>query len=113
MRAIAAPTLQESYIAALDGFVVGAHGGTFGAAVNRREPVFVSDVLTDPIVERRTGRNRSSRHSRLLVRTDQSYPTRVKSLGHLPFTSDSCEFRIDMQLIDGASRIAAIAAVSS
>jgi GAF domain-containing protein len=51
MRAIAAPTLPESYIAALDGFVVGPQGGTCGAAVNRREPVFVSDVLTDPILE--------------------------------------------------------------
>jgi hypothetical protein len=38
-------------IAALDGFVVGPQGGTCGAAVNRREPVFVSDVLTDPILE--------------------------------------------------------------
>ena len=50
MRAIAAPTLPESYIAALDGFVVGPQGGTCGAAVNRREPVFVSDVLTDSIL---------------------------------------------------------------
>ena len=51
MRAIAAPTLPESYVAALDGFVVGPEGGACGAAVNRREPVFVSDVLTDPILE--------------------------------------------------------------
>jgi PAS domain S-box-containing protein len=51
MRAIAAPTLPESYIAALDGFVVGPQGGSCGAAVNQRKPVFVSDVLTDPILE--------------------------------------------------------------
>jgi GAF domain-containing protein len=51
MRAIAAPTLPESYIAALDGIVVGPQGGTRGAALNRWEPVFVSDVLTDPILE--------------------------------------------------------------
>src|SRR6202035_2482502 len=51
MRAIAAPTLPESYIAALDGFAVGPEGGTCGAAVNRREPIFVSDVLTDPLLE--------------------------------------------------------------
>src|SRR6267378_3629015 len=51
MRAIAAPTLPESYVAALDGFVVGPQGGSCGAAVNQRKPVFVSDVLTDPILE--------------------------------------------------------------
>src|SRR5467141_3608501 len=51
MRAIAAPTLPESYIAALDGFVVGPQGGSCGAAVNQRKPVFVSDVRTDPILE--------------------------------------------------------------
>jgi PAS domain S-box-containing protein len=51
MRAIAAPNLPESYIAALDGFVVGPQGGSCGAAVNQRKPVFVSDVLTDPILE--------------------------------------------------------------
>src|SRR5258705_11275510 len=31
MRAIAAPTLPESYVAALDGFVVGRQGGWCGA----------------------------------------------------------------------------------
>src|ERR1700688_4014577 len=51
MRAIAAPTLPESYVAALDGLVVGPQGGSCGAAVNQRKPVFVSDVLTDPILE--------------------------------------------------------------
>jgi formate hydrogenlyase transcriptional activator len=51
MQAIAAPTLPESYVAALDGFVVGPQGGSCGAAVNQRRPVFVSDVLTDPILE--------------------------------------------------------------
>jgi len=51
MRAIAAPNLPESYVAALDGFVVGPQSGSCGAAVNQRKPVFVSDVLTDPILE--------------------------------------------------------------
>jgi PAS domain S-box-containing protein len=51
MRAIAAPNLPESYVAALDGFVVGPQGGSCGAAVMQRKPVFVSDVLTDPILE--------------------------------------------------------------
>ena len=32
MRAIAAPTLPESYVAALDGFVVGPQGGSCGGS---------------------------------------------------------------------------------
>jgi formate hydrogenlyase transcriptional activator len=52
MRAIAAPTLPSSYVAALDGFTLGPEGGSCGAAVDRPEPVFVTDVLTDPILER-------------------------------------------------------------
>jgi GAF domain-containing protein len=67
MRAIAAPTLPESYIAALDGFAGEPEGGTCGAAVNRREPIFVSDVLTDPILGqvRDVIRAIPSRHSRI------------------------------------------------
>src|SRR5262249_57127869 len=45
MRAIAAPSLPETYIRAIDGFVVGPAGGSCGAAVTRHEPVFVTDVL--------------------------------------------------------------------
>jgi hypothetical protein len=36
MRAIAAPTLPESYVAALDGFAVGPQGGSCGAAVTEQ-----------------------------------------------------------------------------
>jgi GAF domain-containing protein len=61
MRAIAAPTLPDSYIAALDGFAVGPEGGSCGAAVNRREPVFVSDVLTDPTLEQPKNKTRGKR----------------------------------------------------
>src|SRR5580693_8223788 len=55
MRAIAAPALPESYIAALDGFVVRSQGGSCGAAVNQRKSVFVSAVLTGPILEQVRG----------------------------------------------------------
>jgi formate hydrogenlyase transcriptional activator len=109
MRAIAAPTLPESYIAALDGFAVGPEGGSCGAAVNRREPVFVSDVLTDPTLEK--------------VR-DVIVAYGIRSCWSAPIISHQGEifgtfafyFRSvrvpnpsDMQLIDSASRIAAIA----
>jgi formate hydrogenlyase transcriptional activator len=109
MRAIAAPTLPESYIAALDGFAVGPEGGSCGAAVNRREPVFVSDVLTDPTLEK--VRDVIVAHG---IRACWSAPImshQGEILGTFAFY-----FRYvrvpkpsDMQLIDSASRIAAIA----
>ncbi len=109
MRAIAAPTLPESYIAALDGFVVGPQGGTCGAAVNRREPVFVSDVLTDPILEQ--VRDVIAAHG---IRACWSAPI-ISHQGEILGTF-AFYFRFvrvpnlsDMQLIEGASRIAAIA----
>src|SRR6202790_4312122 len=43
MGAIAAPLLPVSYVAALDGFVVGPQGGPCGAALMQRKPVFVTD----------------------------------------------------------------------
>jgi formate hydrogenlyase transcriptional activator len=109
MRAIAAPTLPESYIAALDGFVVGPQGGTCGAAVNRREPVFVSDVLTDPILEQ--VRDVIASHG---IRACWSAPIISRQgeiLGTFAFYFRSVRDPnpSDMQLIDGASRIAAIA----
>jgi formate hydrogenlyase transcriptional activator len=109
MRAIVAPTLPESYIAALDGFVVGPQGGTCGAAVNRREPVFVSDVLTDPILEQ--VRDVIAAHG---IRACWSAPIishQGEILGTFAFYFRSVRVPnpSDMQLIDGASRIAAIA----
>src|SRR5215831_5748916 len=108
MRAIAAPTLPESYIAALDGFVVGPQGGTCGAAVNRREPVFVSDVLTDPILEQ--VRDVIAAHG---IRACWSAPIishQGEILGTFAFYFRSVRVPnpSDMELIDGASRIAAI-----
>ena len=45
LRAIAAPTLPESYIAALDGFVVGPQGGTRAALQST-----VGSLSSSPIV---------------------------------------------------------------
>jgi formate hydrogenlyase transcriptional activator len=109
MRAIAAPTLPESYIAALDGFAVGPAGGTCGEAVNRREPIFVSDVLTDPILEQ--VRDVIAAHG---IRACWSAPIMSQQgeiLGTFAFYFRSVRVAnpSDMQLIDGASRIAATA----
>src|SRR5271170_3909999 len=45
----AAPRLPESYRAATDGMAIGPEDGSCGTAVYRRQPVFVADILTDPL----------------------------------------------------------------
>ena len=109
MRAVAAPTLPAAYVAARDGFAVGPEGGTCGAAVNRREPIFVSDVLTDPILDQ--VRDVIAAHG---IRSCWSAPI-ISKQGEILGTF-ACYFRSvrvanpgDKQLIDGASRIAASA----
>jgi PAS domain S-box-containing protein len=49
LRHGAAPSLPTSYTAAIDGAAIGARAGSCGTAVYRREPVFVSDIQTDPL----------------------------------------------------------------
>jgi formate hydrogenlyase transcriptional activator len=45
----AAPSLPESYRAATDGMAIGPDAGSCGTAVYRRQPVFVADILADPL----------------------------------------------------------------
>jgi diguanylate cyclase (GGDEF)-like protein len=45
----AAPSLPESYARALAGLRIGPGGGSCGTAAYTRRPVFVSDVLSDPL----------------------------------------------------------------
>lgn len=49
LRHCVAPSLPEAIIRAADGFPVGPRAGSCGTAVHRREPVFVSDIETDPL----------------------------------------------------------------
>ena len=44
-----APSLPAPYIAQIDGTPVGPKGCNCGTAVYRREPVYVSDILSDPL----------------------------------------------------------------
>jgi len=48
----AAPNLPAEYIAAIDGSEIGPQAGSCGTAAYRREPVFVTDIETDPLWER-------------------------------------------------------------
>jgi GAF domain-containing protein len=47
----AAPSLPEEYVAAIDGASIGPKHGSCGTAMYRGEPVFVTDILTDPLWE--------------------------------------------------------------
>ncbi|MEG4229546.1 PAS domain S-box protein [Microcoleus sp. N9_B2] len=47
----AAPSLPESYNAAVNGAAIGPDVGSCGTAVYRREPVIVTDIATDPLWE--------------------------------------------------------------
>src|SRR6201998_2078688 len=47
----AAPNLPESYTKGVDGLCIGPKAGSCGTAMYRREPVIVTDILTDPLWE--------------------------------------------------------------
>jgi PAS domain S-box-containing protein len=49
LRYAAAPNLPESYRSATDGLAIGPNAGSCGTAVYRREAVFISDILSDPL----------------------------------------------------------------
>src|SRR5215831_8506265 len=102
MRAIAAPNLPESYIRAID-------GGSWGAAVNRREPVFVTDVLTDPVLEQ--VRDIIASHGLRACWSAPIISQRGEILGTFAFYFRSVQTPSpsDLQLIESATRIAGIA----
>ena len=49
LRHGAAPSLPESYVQALDGLAIGPSVRSCGTAAYRREPVYVSDIASDPL----------------------------------------------------------------
>ena len=51
LRHGAAPSLPELYCAAIDGAEIGPKVGSCGTAAYRGQPVFVSDIDTDPLWE--------------------------------------------------------------
>ncbi|MBX7221471.1 MAG: PAS domain S-box protein [Blastocatellia bacterium] len=49
LRHGAGPHLPQAYVQAIDGITVGPQAGSCGTAVHRKEPVFVTDIQTDPL----------------------------------------------------------------
>jgi GAF domain-containing protein len=47
----AAPSLPDEYVKAIDGSPIGPKQGSCGTAMYRGEPVFVADILSDPLWE--------------------------------------------------------------
>lgn len=45
----AAPSLPDAYNAAIDGIAIGPNVGSCGTAAFRREPIYVSDIASDPL----------------------------------------------------------------
>jgi PAS domain S-box-containing protein len=51
LRHAIAPNLPEPFLKAIDGLSIGPKAGSCGTAMYRGEPVFVSDILKDPLWE--------------------------------------------------------------
>lgn len=45
----AAPSMEDTYIQAIDGQSIGPHNGSCGTAAFRNEPVYVNDIAADPL----------------------------------------------------------------
>lgn len=104
----AAPSLP-GFIAHLGTMAVGPKGGSCGTAVYRKEPVFVTDILTDPLWENYRDRmlpfGIRSVWSRPLF-TSEGKALGTFSINYLEPRSPSAN---DLQLIENASHIAGIA----
>ncbi len=51
LKHIAAPSLPDSYIRAMDGLSIGEKAGSCGTSVYRQKPVIVTNIATDPLWE--------------------------------------------------------------
>jgi signal transduction histidine kinase len=109
LRCATAPSLPAQYIAQVDGTPVGPKGCNCGTAVYRREPVYVTDIVSDPLWD-------DYRHLALPygLRACWSRPL-ISSEGKIlgTFASYYREVRspdaTDLQLIANASQLVSIA----
>jgi len=108
LRCAAAPSLP-GFSAQVGTMTVGPKGGSCGTAVYRRESVFVSDILTDPIWD--NYRDRLLPYGIRSVWSRPLFTSEGKALG--TFSINYRESRRpgakDLQLIENASHIAGIA----
>src|SRR5271163_4043372 len=104
----AAPSLP-GFIAQAGTMTIGPKGGSCGTAIYRREPVYVTDVLTDPIWE--NYRDRMSPYGIRSVWSRPLFTSEGKALGtfSINYRESRSPSANDLQLIENASHIAGIA----
>jgi formate hydrogenlyase transcriptional activator len=104
----AAPSLP-GFCAQAGTMAVGPKGGSCGTAIYRKEPVYITDILTDPVWE--NYRDRMMPYGIRSVWSRPLFTSEGKALG--TFSINYCETRSpsanDIQLIEDASHITGIA----
>lgn len=106
LHCVAAPGLPE-FIAQVGSMVIGPEGGSCGTAVYRREPVYATDILNDPIWDHY--RHRLLPYGIRAVWSRPLFTSEGKILGTFAIhyrearSPEAC----DLELIENASHIAA------
>ena len=108
LHCAAAPSLP-GFIAGAGSMLIGPQGGSCGTAVYRREPVYVTDILTDPVWD--VYRNRLLPFGIRAVWSRPLFTDDGKVLGTfaIHYREARSPETIDLQLIESAGHIAGIA----
>jgi len=108
LHCAAAPSLP-GFIAGAGSMLIGPKGGSCGTAAYRREPVYVTDILTDPVWD--VYRHRLLPFGIRAVWSRPLFRNDGKILGTFAIHDREarCPEAIDLQLIESASHIAGIA----
>jgi len=108
LHCAAAPSLP-GFIAHVGAMAVGPKGGSCGTAIYRKEPVFVTDILTDPIWEHY--RNRMLPYGIRSVWSRPLFTSEGKALGtfSINYREPRRPSANELQLIENASHITGIA----
>src|SRR5271154_4785184 len=108
LRCAAAPSLP-GFIAHVGAMAVGPKGGSCGTAIYRKEPVYVPDILTDPIWEHY--RNRMLPYGIRSVWSRPLFTSEGEALGtfSINYREPRRPSANELQLIENASHITGIA----
>jgi formate hydrogenlyase transcriptional activator len=108
LHCAAAPSLP-GFIADVGSMAVGPKGGSCGTAIYRKEPVYVTDILTDPIWENH--RNRLLPYGIRSVWSRPLFTSEGKALGtfSINYREPRSPSSSELQLIENASHITGIA----
>jgi len=108
LRCAAAPSLP-GFIANVGAMAVGPKGGSCGTAIYRKEPVYVTDILTDPIWEHY--RSRMLAYGIRSVWSRPLFTSEGKALGtfSINYREPRRPSANELQLIENASHITGIA----